>query len=110
MKTISKEDLKKMIDNGEDFILINVLPAEYFEKGHIPGSINVPVGDENFMDNVNMIVHDKNKKVVVYCANFECQASPKAAQMLSDADYTDVYDYEGGIKEWDDAGYGLEST
>ena len=110
MKTLTKEKLKQMIDDHEDFVLINVLAEEYFDQEHIPGSVNIPVKQEDFVDKVKARLPDKSKKVVVYCASFECQASTAAAKKLADDGYQDVYDYEGGIKEWKEAGYELEST
>lgn len=110
MKTLTKEKLKQMIEDHEDFVLINVLAEEYFDQEHIPGSVNIPVKQEDFVDKVKARLPDKSKKVVVYCASFECQASTAAAKKLADDGYQDVYDYEGGIKEWKEAGYELEST
>lgn len=100
MKTITKEELKDMIDNKEDFVLINVLPRESFEKQHIPGSINISIGDEDFGKKAKQEIKDKNKKIVVYCANSECQASPRAAEKLTEMGYKNVWDYEGGIKDY----------
>ena len=109
MKTLTKEKLKQMIDDHEDFVLINVLAEEYFDQEHIPGSVNISVKQEDFVDKVKARLPDKSKKVVVYCASFECQASTAAAKKLADEGYKDIYDYEGGIKEWKEAGYELES-
>lgn len=107
MKTLKKEELKKMIDNKEDFELVNVLSESSFEQKHIPGSINISV-DEDFEKRALVFLSDKEKKVVVYCASFECQASPQAARRLEAAGYKNVYDYEGGIKDWEEANYPLE--
>jgi len=110
MKTLTKEKLKQMIENHEDFVLINVLAEEYFDQEHILTSVNIPVKHEDFVDKVKARFPDKSKRIVVYCASFECRASPAAAKKLADEGYQDVYDYEGGIKEWKEAGYELEST
>lgn len=107
MKPIKKEDLKDMIDEEEEFELINVLGEEAFEKKHIPGSVNIPV-DDDFEDKIKQRYPDKDTKIVVYCASFECKASPKAAEKLDEMGYTDVYDYEGGVKDWEEAGYLLK--
>lgn len=101
MKPISRDDLKTMNETEhEDFVLINVLPRETFNKQHIRTSINVPVADDDFVRKVEEVVGDKNRKIVVYCANFDCDASPKAAQKLEDAGFTQVFDYEGGTEDW----------
>lgn len=99
MKTLTKEQLRNMIERKEDFVLVNVLSKEYFDKQHIPGSINIPL-DENFEKNAKEKIPSKSKKVVVYCASFECQASLKAAEKLTEMGYKDVWDYEGGIKDY----------
>ena len=113
METIVKEHLKEMLEKGEDFALVDVLNADSFNKAHIKGSINIPVHTETeaeFLDNVAAQIPDKNKKIIVYCASFECQASPEAARKLEAAGYTNVLDYEGGLKDWSDAGYDLERS
>ena len=100
MKTITRKELNKMKDKREDFVLINVLSKEYFDKEHIRGSINIPIMDKDFEKKVMKHVSDKRTKIVVYCANKECQASPDAAKKLIKLGYKNVWDYEGGIKEY----------
>jgi len=48
--------------------------------------------------------------VVVYCANAECDASPKAAERLEEAGFTDVVDYQGGTQSWEEAGLAIEGN
>lgn len=105
MNTLKASELKTMIDNEEDFTLINVLPREEFEKQHIPNSQNVPHDRDTFVSDVKTLVGSKDAKVVVYCANRECQASPKAADKLVTAGFTNVYDFEDGMAGWRLAGY-----
>lgn len=101
MKPITRDDLKTMNETEhEDFVLINVLPRDKFNQQHIRTSINIPVDDDDFVEKVESVAGSKDRKIVVYCANFECDASPKAAKKLEDAGFTQVYDYEGGTKDW----------
>lgn len=101
MKPISRDGLKIMNEaEHEDFVLINVLPRDVFRKQHIRTSINVPVDSDDFVRNVEAVVGGKDRKVVVYCANFDCDASPKAGKQLEDAGFTEVFDYEGGTEDW----------
>lgn len=101
MKPISRDELKTMNDTEhEDFVLINVLPREAFNKGHIRTSINIPVEEKSFVELVEAVSGSKERKIVVYCASFDCDASPRAAKILEDAGFTQVYDYEGGTKDW----------
>lgn len=101
MQAISRDDLKTMNETEhEDFVLINVLPREKFNEKHIRTSINIPVDSDDFVDKVESVSGSKERKIVVYCANFDCDASPKAGKKLEDAGFTRVYDYEGGTKDW----------
>ena len=110
MQTVDREQLKQMLDSGESFFLINVLDPRQFHAAHIPGSYNVPGSDQNFADGVRQLVATKDAKVVVYCASFECNASPKAAQRLDQDGFTQVFDYAGGMRDWQEAGYPVETT
>ncbi|MFN3164215.1 MAG: rhodanese-like domain-containing protein [Pseudohongiellaceae bacterium] len=101
MQSLSREELKQMNEvNHEDFVLINVLPQEKFLEKHIRTSINVPVDDSSFSQKVADVAGDKQRKVVVYCANFDCDASSRAADALDKSGFTQVYDYAGGTEDW----------
>ena len=58
------------------------------------------MADDDFVSTVDKVVADRTRAVVVYCANKECDASPKAAQKLEEAGFTQVFDYEGGTEDW----------
>ena|SRR5690606_15633634 len=101
MKSITRNELKRMNETEhEDFVLINVLPRDAFNQAHIRTSVNVPVDNSHFIDTVESICGSKERKVVVYCASFDCDASTQAAQELEKAGFHQVYDYEGGTKDW----------
>ncbi len=93
---ISADELKKEIENDSELTVINVLPPSIYNDCHIVGSINVPLKDL-----VDIVQNwERNKKIVVYCALSECDASEKACILLSCMNFTTVLDYKGGIKEW----------
>lgn len=101
MQPISKDELRQMNEvNHDDFVLINVLPRDAFNKQHIRTSINIPFDAEDFVELVEQVAGSKDRKIVVYCASHECDASPKAAKKLEDAGFSQVFDFEGGTKEW----------
>lgn len=101
MQAISHSDLKTMNEaEHRDFVLINVLPRESFNQEHIRTSVNVPVDEDSFSSQVERIAGNKDREVVVYCASFDCDASTRAAEQLETEGFTQVYDYEGGTKDW----------
>lgn len=101
MQPISRETLEKMNEQAkDDFVLINVLPREAFREAHIRTSVNIPHEDDNFVQEVEKVAGGKDRKIVVYCAHKDCDASPTAARKLDDAGFAQVYDYEGGTRDW----------
>lgn len=101
MRTIDKSELKHIMDNEPNALIINVLPKENYEKQHIPNSINIPVkNNDRFAEEVGIRAKSKNQKIVVYCANTDCNLSEKAQKKLEDADFTNVADYEAGTAGW----------
>lgn len=85
--------------------VINVLSSDYYDKIHIAGSKNIPLErlDVAYRD------LDKAKHYVVYCASQQCDASRKAARLLEEKGFS-VKAYEGGIKEWAEAGLPTEGS
>ena len=105
MQKITAEELQDMMSSqsDNDLLLINVLKPKDFREQHIPGSVNVPVSDEGFVNEVKKIAGSKDRMIVVYCANVDCTASPRAAEKLEDAGFGNIYDFEGGVKEWEES-------
>lgn len=112
MQTIKAEELQEMMSrqSDNDVLVINVLDPEHFQEKHIPGTVNVPVSDDNFVEEVEHIAGGKNRMIVVYCASKECDASPNAAKKLEDAGFGNIYDFEGGVREWEDNAGRLEQA
>ena len=107
IKNITKEELRNMMLSNEDFILIDVLSRESFEELHISGAINCSIDEINNWAEEN--TDKKDKKIIVYCGGYTCRASAEAANMLNKAGFINIMRYEGGIKEWDEAGYSVYS-
>ncbi len=100
MNTITAQELRKMQGAGEDFLLVNTLPADSFAKTKIPGAVNIPESDSDFVQRVEMQAGGKGKTVVVYCASSQCDSSTKGAEKLNKAGFTDLYDFEAGFEGW----------
>ena len=105
VKFISKEHLKRMMDQNEHFILLDVRSAEDYGQGHIKGAKSLPF-DEIEAKASGMLKSSDN--IVVYCGSYVCMASTNAYKALSKLGYTNVHDYKGGIEEWNAAGFPVE--
>jgi rhodanese-related sulfurtransferase len=102
MKLISCEELKKKIDDKEDFKLVMTLGEFAFEAKHIPGSFQLDK-EEKIKDLLS-----PDDEIVIYCANPSCVASIKAYRILTHLGFENVRRFAGGIDEWEEAGYPLE--
>jgi rhodanese-related sulfurtransferase len=65
--TISRDELKLKIDRGEQFLLVETLPATAYHHAHLPGAINLP--PDQVTQLARTILPDKAAEIVVYCAN-----------------------------------------
>ena len=104
MKTLTTEELKEMQQQDNPPTVINTLSPDSFKQTHIPDSINIPQTNDDFVEQAEKAAGGKDKPVVVYCASKQCDSSTKAAEELERAGFKEVFDYEGGAKDWQDAG------
>jgi len=107
-KIIKREELKKWTDEKKNFVLIDVLSQGSYEGRHLPNAKHAAASETDFLEKVEKLVPSKEAVVVVYCASFTCQLSPRAAGKLVEAGYTNVYDFKGGLADWQDAKYPFE--
>ncbi|MBA3708528.1 MAG: rhodanese-like domain-containing protein [Planctomycetes bacterium] len=111
MKIINREQLKAMLDHNEVFTLVDVLPEDEFNEGHIPGSrsLSYAEGERGFARELEHLLDSRDEKVVVYCGSSTCPRSRQAAQALEEAGFGAVLIYAGGMKDWRTAAYPIES-
>lgn len=110
VKEISSDELKGLMDSGADFLLIDLLGEKSYESLHVPGAVSVDPG-EGFAERVEELVGgDKAKKVIVYGANFKDELSTAKVWELIGADFSDVLDFKGGLKDWAAELYPLEGA
>jgi len=107
MQTMTREKLHQWMDQGQNFVLVETLPAKPFDKAHLPGAINIPVDDERFEEKIRDAAPQKERPIVVYCAGADSSDSRKAAEKLDEMGYKEVFDYEAGKQAWKKAGHHL---
>ncbi|MDD1745365.1 MAG: rhodanese-like domain-containing protein [Candidatus Methanoperedens sp.] len=95
---VSVQQGKEMIDNGGVFIL-DVRTQEEYNEGHIMGSILIPVDE---LDS-RLKELPRDKKILVYCRTGH--RSLTASEKLENSGFTQLYNMNGGITEWKNAGY-----
>jgi rhodanese-related sulfurtransferase len=85
---VDYQGLRRLLDQGAQ--LVEVLPAEEYAEEHLPGAINIPLKQ---LDAESAAQLDKTQPVVVYCWDYLCDMSPRAAARLVSLGFGRVYDY-----------------
>lgn len=105
---MDRETLRRKVETKGRFHLWNVLSKEWFKaEENIPGSKWVPV--DRLEEKLPTLNVKKDEEIVVYCGGVQCPQSGQAAQKLVDLGFTRVSAFEGGLKEWKEAGLPLET-
>lgn len=97
MKEITVQELKSMMDNKEDFQLIDVREQNEYDFVNLEGEL-IPVG--NIMEHIDKISTDK--KVIVHCRSGARSANAIHAIQAVEGGYNNLYNLKGGILAWAD--------
>jgi rhodanese-related sulfurtransferase len=108
METVSRQRAKELIDQREDLTVVETLDEKYFRKFHLPGAQSVPFSN-GFDERIQSVAPDKAAPILVYCMDADCESSAKAARRLVELGYAEVYDYEAGKVDWQEAGLPVET-
>lgn len=95
-------ELKGMLERKEALVIVDVRHAEDFEKGHIPGAINLP--KEKWHTAAGL---SKDAVNILYCYSQTCHLAPEAALEFAAEGYP-VMEMEGGFDAWKANGLSIE--
>ena len=84
---------------GNGGTLIDARSTKGYEKGSIPGSINVPCTSEDSVY-AEKLPEDRGAELVFYCGSSKCSASTKGANAALKLGFTKVAVYKPGYKAW----------
>lgn len=102
---ITREQLRVKIERGDDFVLLETLPAASYAYGHLPGALHLPPDE---VERAPELIPTRDTEVVVYCASRTCTAASHALHELDALGYTRVLYYIGGKADWKEAGLPME--
>ena len=109
---VTPKELKKMLDDGEDVIILDVRESEQRAEGSIPYD---DFNKENFHAitrgnlewKANKELKDKDARIVTYCRRGGRGAL--AAQVLREMGYKNATTLKGGLKGWAKAGMPIKT-
>jgi rhodanese-related sulfurtransferase len=101
--TTGPVELSKWIKSREDnLVVVDVREAEDYEKGHIPGAINIPRDKWQRPEGLS-----REKTNVVYCYTQQCHLGANACLQFAGAGYP-VMELEGGFETWKEGDLDIE--
>lgn len=103
-KTLSVDEFADVI-NDPDVQRLDVRTVAEYSEGHIPGSFNINVLDEEHFASISESALDKNRPVALYCRSGK--RSKKAARILSGKGFR-IYELSTGFNGWKEAGQPVE--
>lgn len=95
IKHISMNDIVQIMEENENYIILDVRTQAEYNQGHIPNAICIP--NETIDENVVNKLPDKNQMILVYCRSGN--RSKQAAEKLKKLGYTNLIEF-GGIRDW----------
>lgn len=108
---LTAKQLDEWQSQGQRFTVIDILPEGSYEDEHIPGAVNIPLGDAEFATRVREFTGQPDPKttVVVYGEDADVDDSTRAAEKLFEMGFEQVFDFEGGLAEWKAEGFATSS-
>jgi rhodanese-related sulfurtransferase/predicted transcriptional regulator len=98
LEAISRDELVARLKDGMATVL-DVRPEEEFALGHVPGAINIPIGELER----RLAELPKRREIVAYCRGPYCVMSFEAVAALRAKGYR-IRRLEDGFPEWKAAG------
>jgi rhodanese-related sulfurtransferase len=103
VKETTVDEIKRRLDRGEKFTLVDVREESEFAKDHLPGAVHL--GKGIIERDIEARVPDPKTELVLYCGGgFR---SALAADNLQKMGYANVISMDGGIREWREKNYPL---
>jgi len=100
VKETNVADVKKRMDAGEKFILVDVREDNEWGSGHLPGAVHLSKGI--IERDIEQRVPDTSTKLILYCGGgFR---SALAGDNLQKMGYANVESMDGGWRGWIQAG------
>lgn len=94
-RQVSMEEATAMMEEEENYQIVDVRTQEEYDQAHIPGAVCIP--NESIGTEEIAALPDKDQLLLVYCRSGN--RSRQASQKLAELGYTNVVEF-GGIQDW----------
>ncbi|MDQ1351357.1 MAG: hypothetical protein QG657_1659 [Acidobacteriota bacterium] len=105
---IDADTLQSLVE-AQKAILLDARTPDSFQQCHIPGAVSLPISRFNeTYDGVSSQLA-QYKTVICYCEGHDCTDSTLLAFELFKKGYPDIFVYKGGMAEWEQLAYPIET-
>lgn len=95
IKHVSMDDVVKIMNENDNYIILDVRTFEEYNEGHVPNAICIP--NETIIDSSISKLPDKEQLILIYCRSGN--RSKQATEKLKKLGYTNLIEF-GGIIDW----------
>jgi rhodanese-related sulfurtransferase len=94
IQSITTDELRARLNQGEDPTIIDVREAEEVAGGMIPGALHIPLGE------ITLRHHEieRSKDIILVCRSGK--RSQKAYEFLKTQGFKNLFNMDGGMLEW----------
>jgi rhodanese-related sulfurtransferase len=96
IREVTGEDVRHLVSEGTDVVLVDIRDEKDWEQGHIPGAVHCPRGV--LEQKLPRALPDPDTPIVLYCGGGG--RSALATDALQKMGYTDVASMAGGWRGW----------
>jgi len=102
--SISPEDLKRLVDENAEILILDVRSRDEHANGHIAGAVNIP--HTEIAARLEEVAQYRDKHVIVCC--WAGGRADIAKDVLRNAGFSNLLDLRGHMAAWERLGYPIE--
>ena len=109
LPAVSLKEAREAYEGGHA-LFVDARDPDFFEGGHIPGAVNLPVKD---FDRLFPTLHERllaAPRIITYCDGANCEMSVELTEKLLFAGLEYVEIFTGGIQQWKAGGQPVASN
>ena len=92
--TTGPVEVSHALEHGSDIVVVDVRAEEDYQKGHVPGAINLPQDRWDTYEGLS-----REKLNVLYCYAHVCHLAATAAVQFAERGFS-VMEMDGGFEAW----------
>lgn len=106
IELVSPDQAAQVIEDAPaGLVVLDIRTPEEYAEVRLADAINIDFYDANFADQLDAL--DKNDPYVVYCRSGNRSAD--AVETMKELGFVEVYEIDGGIVNWYESGYPVDS-